>query len=154
MNKGYFAGLLMVSTFAMHAEVKHINFMTEFNAAINSPSLTVVKFGAEWCGPCRSSKPVFERVSKEFSHINFVEVDVDKGSAIADKYGVSGIPLFIYFKGGSELTRHSGSGSSLDVTIKNNISRFGNGAPAAAEKKVKKQKQRLNQSKKKQKKCQ
>jgi len=134
MKNNFFVGLLMLSTFAIHAEVKHIVSTADFNAAINKSSLTVVKFGAEWCGPCRSSKPIFERISNEFSGVMFVEVDVDRGSAIANRYDVTGIPLFVYFTNGKELMRHSGGSNSLDLTLKNSIHRFG-GASASTEKK-------------------
>lgn len=61
----------------------------------------LIKFTAEWCGPCRKIAPLFkDKAAKHWEIINFVEVDIDKADAIATKEGVQSIPYFIFYKDG------------------------------------------------------
>ena len=39
--------------------------------------MKVIKFGAEWCSPCKVYDPVFEQVSKEVTDHEFVKVDIE-----------------------------------------------------------------------------
>ena len=56
-------------------------------------------FGVDWCPHCKDAKPIWDDFVKEHTDksfngktVNFVHVDCDKDSALADKYGVSGYP--------------------------------------------------------------
>ena len=61
----------------------------------------LVDFWAEWCGPCKMLAPVIEELAKEYSgQIKVGKVNVDENSAIAEKYGIRGIPTIIIFHGG------------------------------------------------------
>ena len=68
--------------------------------------VTLYFFGTSWCPHCISAKPewsefVEENKDKEFNgkRVNFVDVDCDKESALADKYEVSGYPTIKLDKG-------------------------------------------------------
>jgi len=72
----------------------------------NDNMATLYFFGTSWCPHCISAKPewaefVKENKDKEFNgkRINFVDVDCDKESALADKYEVSGYPTIKLDKG-------------------------------------------------------
>lgn len=60
----------------------------------------LVKFGAEWCGPCKSLAPILESLATEYaSKLNFVSVDID-GTSIAQKFNIRGVPTILLFKNG------------------------------------------------------
>ncbi len=80
----------------------------DFDAAV-SKGLTLVDFWAEWCGPCRSMHPVFERMAKKYPGIRFARVNVDAAREIAQRYGVQSIPTFIMFRDGIEADRMTGA---------------------------------------------
>lgn len=57
----------------------------------------LVDFYADWCGPCRMLGEVLE----EIDGIDIIKVNVDKFSAIAQRYGVMSIPTLMIFENGS-----------------------------------------------------
>lgn len=70
----------------------------------------LVDFGADWCAVCRQLKPVIAAVEEKYGdQAAIVNIDVDEHQFLANRYGVSGIPLLIFFdKDGKEVFRHTG----------------------------------------------
>lgn len=71
----------------------------------------VLFFNASWCGPCRQMKPIVSQLRRQGYRLR--DIDVDKNRSLAQKYGISGIPTFVFIKNGSEVHRFSG-GTSAD----------------------------------------
>jgi len=66
----------------------------------------LVDFWAPWCGPCKMLSPVVERVaSSHAGQAKFVKLNTDDNPNVAGRYGVSGIPCLVLFKGGQEVDR-------------------------------------------------
>ena len=77
-------------------------------------SVTIKKFGADWCGPCRALKPVLEQLKTEYAgKAEFIEYDVDNSPNEAQQYNVTSIPLVIVEKDGVILERFQGLSSKL-----------------------------------------
>ena len=58
-------------------------------------SKKVIKFFADWCGPCKVYAPAFESVKQELQsdEIELVEINVENDpDNLAGQYGVRGIP--------------------------------------------------------------
>lgn len=67
----------------------------------------LIDFWAEWCGPCRMIAPVVEQIAKEREGSLVVgKLDVDAHGAIAQRYGVQGIPFLAVFENG-QITRQA-----------------------------------------------
>ena len=68
-------------------------------------SIIVLKFGADWCGPCKMINPFYkEFISTAPMNILFGDIDVDENLdlylALKKQKMVSGIPVFLAFFGG------------------------------------------------------
>jgi len=75
--------------------------------------VTVKKFSAVWCGPCRVLAPVMNEIKGQFSNVKFEEYDIDEYNEVTEKYGVRSVPTVIIEKNGVELQRFSGLSSKI-----------------------------------------
>jgi thioredoxin 1 len=75
--------------------------------------VTVKKFSAVWCGPCRALAPVMNEVKTQFSNVVFEDYDVDVAYDEATKYGVRSVPTVIVEKNGVEVERFTGVSSKM-----------------------------------------
>lgn len=70
---------------------------------LKSEKPILVDFWATWCGPCMRQGPIVEALAEEGYAVG--KVDVDKETALAQKYGVMNIPTLLVFKNGKEAER-------------------------------------------------
>ncbi len=68
-------------------------------------TLKIIKFEAEWCGPCRQMKPAFASVAKGSPGVAFESVDVDRQPELAKRYQVNALPTVVAVKDGREVAR-------------------------------------------------
>jgi thioredoxin 1 len=73
--------------------------------------VTVKRFSAEWCGPCRQLAPVMNEIKGQFSNVKFEEIDVDTNPELVEKYNVISIPTVIIEKNGELFERFTGLSS-------------------------------------------
>lgn len=61
----------------------------------------LVKFGAEWCGPCRAMESQLDKLDSQMAGaLRVVRIDVDERQSLSEHYGVSGIPRTLVFRDG------------------------------------------------------
>ena len=75
--------------------------------------VTVKKFSAVWCGPCRALTPVMNEIKGNFSNVKFEEYDIDEYSDVTEEYGVRSVPTVIIVKDGIEVNRFTGLSSKM-----------------------------------------
>ena len=75
--------------------------------------VTVKKFSAEWCGPCRALAPVINEIKTQFSNVKFEEYDVDVAYNEATEYSIRSVPTIIIEKDGVEIDRFTGLSSKM-----------------------------------------
>ncbi|AKX33784.1 thioredoxin [Spiroplasma litorale] len=97
-------------------ELLHVKTIEELDKLLKSNKSVVVDFYAEWCGPCKMLAPIFEQVSSEVKDTQFIKVNVDEASEVANKYGVRSIPTVISFKDGN-LDKENTGFMSKDVLL-------------------------------------
>jgi len=70
----------------------------------------VIDFWAEWCGPCRMLKPIFEETAKEMKgkKVKFGKINIDNQSEIAEAFEVMSIPTLIFLENQKQINRVTG----------------------------------------------
>lgn len=82
--------------------------MDQFQETLNN-GVTLVDFGASWCGPCKAQEPVIKKLAKTYENrASIVEINIDENRTLATKYMVQSIPTLIIFKEGQEVKRFVG----------------------------------------------
>lgn len=73
--------------------------------------MKLLKFYAEWCGPCKMLSKVIEDAKSDLTGlmINIEEIDIDENMEVAKQYNVRGVPtLILVEESGQEVRRKSG----------------------------------------------
>lgn len=105
---------------------------TEFEEVLSGNGMVAAKFGAEWCGPCKSLQPVFDGVAEENPDVKMLALDVEDSDELVSEYGVMNIPCVLFFLNGEPFNILIGGGigkTELSDTIQNmrNIQKKRNG---------------------------
>ena len=87
------------------------------NAVTKSSRPVLVKFGADWCGPCRHMEKVLDDLeSKVAGKVKIVRINVDDKPQLAAHYGVSAIPRFFVIKDGKVVASRVGGFADAQQT--------------------------------------
>jgi thioredoxin 1 len=85
---------------------------------IKSTIPVLVKFGAEWCGPCHRMAPILQQFARENSNTKVVNIDIDDSPLTTSKFGIMSVPTIMIFKDGKSV------GSKVGLVPPNVLSSF------------------------------
>ena len=73
-------------------------------------SVSVVQYSAAWCGPCKTLKPIMDRLALEYKdRANFFYADIENAAInTASAAGIRGVPTVIIYRKGQEVDRKVG----------------------------------------------
>ena len=98
-------GKVAATTGHKSGKINEIHSEAEFTQLIsNNDKLTLVRFGAPWCGACKQMAPDFQAAANAASdQYVFADLNIDAVPGIAEKLGINGIPVVLLYKGGQEI---------------------------------------------------
>jgi thioredoxin 1 len=77
-----------------------------------SKTPVLVEFWASWCPPCKAVDPILDELADAYGDRAVVaKLQVDQNPSVRDRYQIQGVPTFILFVEGAEITREVGARS-------------------------------------------
>lgn len=87
---------------------------TKNGDTINSTENCIIKFGAEWCQPCKSMIPTLEKISNE-QNIPVYEIDTDEEFELSASFNIRSIPTIYFVPVNGEPKSHVGAMSQGQI---------------------------------------
>ncbi|XBT18836.1 MAG: thioredoxin family protein [Candidatus Shikimatogenerans sp. AspAUS03] len=73
--------------------------ITKIKEFINSKKITLLKFYAKWCFPCKELKKTLKKIKKKFKkNIKLISIDIDENLDISNKYDIQSVPTILIYK--------------------------------------------------------
>ena len=93
--------------------------LESFEKTVLSEGITLVDFRADWCGPCKSFAPIYEKASEENPEMTFAKVDTEAEQQLAGMASITSIPTLMIFRDGILLFNQPGAlpGPALNELI-------------------------------------
>ncbi|NQV91883.1 thioredoxin family protein [Candidatus Woesearchaeota archaeon] len=76
--------------------------------------ITLTKYGATWCPPCKMMKPVLKELRKIHPTWKIIEIDIDQNEKLADKENIQSVPTLI-FSDGKKTKRKAGFMNKIEI---------------------------------------
>ena len=94
-------------------EITEANFADEVE---KSELPIMVDVWGEGCGPCKMIEPLIDQIAGDFEGKARVgKLNIGENMSIAAKFGISGVPTILFFKGGEEVEAERIRGASGDI---------------------------------------
>lgn len=77
---------------------------------------TVLEFGANWCGWCRSAQPLIEQALADHPDVRHIKVEDGPGRPLGRSFRVKLWPTLIFVKDGQELARVVRPGQAVQLS--------------------------------------
>ena len=67
---------------------------------------TIYYFTADWCQPCKRTRPIVEELNREQTEAGFQIIDVDDNPELVKSFSIQSVPTFILIDNGKEIGGH------------------------------------------------
>ena len=84
---------------------------------LGSATPVLVKFEADWCGPCKAMKPMVDEIAGEYAgRLTVATVDIEQNQQTVYSLGVRAVPTVVLFKNGTVFAQKVGLPRKSDLT--------------------------------------
>lgn len=80
-----------------------------------SNDLVVLDAFTTWCFPCKAIAPKIEDLSRKYTTVRFLKFNVDECPDLAQEYGITAMPTFLFIKNGKVVATVRGADYSKIV---------------------------------------
>jgi putative thioredoxin len=114
-KEGYFLPFHKIIMSDFHFDVSLPDFEASvLQASLNTPVL--LDFWAEWCAPCKTLKPILEKLADEYQgRFLLAKVDADANPELSQYFGVRSIPTVVMLVDGQPRDAFTGARSEAEA---------------------------------------
>lgn len=88
----------------LNSMIKITDKLTFTDKIINGTGLQIVRFCADWSGPCQMMGPIYREMFSMYSNAaSFYRVDIDEAPLLKNQYGVVELPTILFYKNGEQV---------------------------------------------------
>jgi thioredoxin 1 len=69
----------------------------------------ILYFTADWCNPCKQTRPIVEELNREQIMAKFFIIDVDSEIEMAQDFEIKSVPTFVVMRDNKEIHRVTGA---------------------------------------------
>lgn len=95
-----------------------MEIMMKLEDEISRTGTTIVKYYAEWCGPCKIISPILDKIS-ETPDIKIVAINIDNEPELTQAANITSVPTLVFYKDGEYMGK--AIGALNEATIMNMI---------------------------------
>ncbi len=118
-----FGSLLVIILFMVRMNE---GFQSSPDDIMKNPNKVFVLFYADWCGHCKTLKPIWNKVEAKYSD-KMTSIDLGsenkKSEAVKKHFGIDGFPTMIVVENGKAIATYEGGRTEEEITnyVKNNV---------------------------------
>ncbi|KAL2899751.1 Thioredoxin H-type [Bienertia sinuspersici] len=71
--------------------------------------IVIANFSAAWCGPCKMIASYYSELSRKYTSLMFLTIDVDELPDLSTSFDIKATPSFFFLKNGKEIDKLVGS---------------------------------------------
>ncbi|KAH7338813.1 thioredoxin-like protein [Rhizoctonia solani] len=96
--------------------------LTASNPAYRSP---ILDFYSTTCRPCKAIAPSYEAFAEKYKNVVFLKCDIGAAESVADEYGITAVPAFMFLKNEIKVDQVHGAGEMSVKTLEAAIQKHG-----------------------------
>ncbi len=106
--------LILGCSYVLNAQIEITDSNAEKKLLVDNDQLIVVDFYATWCKPCKEMEPIIQELAKEYGHVDFYKVDVDKNE-MDETLNITTVPTYVFIKNKENLEIVQGAQKKSDL---------------------------------------